>query len=74
MKLAISIPGLFLLTVWTVGCLWFDGPESRLWAGALVDGIYRGRDRSNRSGSPGLAAVGGLSCHVCARAGMVAQH
>jgi hypothetical protein len=32
MKLAISIPGLFLLTVWTVGCLWFDGPESRLWA------------------------------------------
>ena len=36
MKLAISIPGLFLLTVWTVGCLWFDGPESRLWAGALA--------------------------------------
>jgi hypothetical protein len=36
MKLAISIPGLFLLTVWTVGCLWFDGPESQLWAGALA--------------------------------------
>ena len=35
MKLAISIPGLFLLTLWAVGCLWFDGPESRLWAGAL---------------------------------------
>jgi hypothetical protein len=35
MKLAISIPALFLLTVWAVGCLWFDGPESRLWAGAL---------------------------------------
>ena len=35
MKLAISIPGLFLLTAWTVGCVWFDGPESRLWAGAL---------------------------------------
>ena len=35
MKLAISIPGLFLLTAWTVGCLWFDGPESQLWAGAL---------------------------------------
>jgi hypothetical protein len=35
MKLAISIPGLFLLTVWAVGCLWFDGPESRLWAGGL---------------------------------------
>jgi len=36
MKLAISIPGLFVLTVWAVGCLWFDGPESRLWAGALA--------------------------------------
>jgi len=35
MKLAISIPGLFLLTFWTVGCLWFDGPESRLWVGGL---------------------------------------
>jgi hypothetical protein len=35
MKLAISIPGLFLLTVWAVGCLWFGGPESQLWAGAL---------------------------------------
>ena len=35
MKLAISIPGLFLLAVWTVGCLWFDGPESQLWAGTL---------------------------------------
>ena len=35
MKLAISIPFLLLLTVWSVGCLWFDGPESRLIAGAL---------------------------------------
>jgi hypothetical protein len=35
MKLAISIPGLFVLTVWAASCLWFDGPESRLWAGAL---------------------------------------
>ena len=35
MKFALSILGLFLLTVWTVGCLWFDGPESRLWAGSL---------------------------------------
>jgi hypothetical protein len=36
MKLALSIPGLFLLTAWAAGCLWFDGPQSRLWAGALV--------------------------------------
>jgi len=35
MKLALSIPGLFLLTAWAAACLWFDGPESRLWAGAL---------------------------------------
>jgi len=35
MKLALSIPGLFILTAWAAGCLWFDGPQSRLWAGAL---------------------------------------
>lgn len=35
MKLAISIPFLLLLTVWSVGCLWFDGPESRLLAGGF---------------------------------------
>ena len=35
MKLAFSIPGLFVLTVWAASCLWFDGPEARLLAGAL---------------------------------------
>jgi len=36
MKLAISLPFLFVLTLWSVGCLWVDGPESQLWAGALA--------------------------------------
>jgi len=36
MKLALSIPGLFVLTAWAAACLWFDGPQSRLWAGALA--------------------------------------
>jgi len=35
MKLAISIPALLVLTVWAAACLWFDGPDSRLLAGAL---------------------------------------
>jgi hypothetical protein len=39
MKLVISIPGVFLLTLWAVGCLWVDGPESRLFAGALAAGF-----------------------------------
>jgi hypothetical protein len=36
MKLIISLPFLFVLTLWSAGCLWVDGPESRLWAGALA--------------------------------------
>jgi hypothetical protein len=35
MKIAISIPFLFVLTIWAAACLWYDGPESRLMAGAL---------------------------------------
>jgi len=35
MKLALSIPFLLVLTIWAAACLWFDGPESRLMAGAL---------------------------------------
>ena len=35
MKLAISIPGLFVLTLWVVGTVLVDGPESQLWSGVL---------------------------------------
>jgi hypothetical protein len=35
MKLAISFPFLFVLTLWSVGCVWVDGPEARLLAGGL---------------------------------------
>jgi hypothetical protein len=39
MKLAISIPFLFVLTLWSAGCLWVDGPESRLLAGTFAVGF-----------------------------------
>ncbi len=37
-KLALSIPVLLLLTAWSAGCLWNDGPESRVLAGLLSAG------------------------------------
>ena len=36
MKLAISIPALFVLTLWVVGTVLVDGPESQLWSGVLA--------------------------------------
>jgi len=39
MKLALSIPVLFLLTAWAAACLWFDGPPARPVAGALALGF-----------------------------------
>ena len=39
MKFALSIPMLLILTVWSAACLWFDGPESRLFAGVLATGF-----------------------------------
>ncbi len=36
MKLALSVPLLGILTIWSAACLWFDGPESRLIAGVLA--------------------------------------
>jgi len=38
-KFALSIPMLLILTVWSAACLWFDGPESRLFAGILATGF-----------------------------------
>ena len=35
MKLALSIPLVLVLTVWSAACLWYDGPESPLIAGLL---------------------------------------
>ena len=34
-KLVISIPALFVLTLWVVGTVLVDGPESQLWSGVL---------------------------------------
>jgi hypothetical protein len=39
LKLALSIPMLVVLTIWSVGCLWVDGPESRGLAGFLA-GVF----------------------------------
>jgi len=39
MKLALSIPIISLFTIWAAGCLWVDGPESRLVAGILSAGF-----------------------------------
>lgn len=39
MKLALSIPPLLALTAWAAGCLYVDGPESRLAAGLLAVGF-----------------------------------
>jgi len=38
-KFALSIPVFLMLTVWSAACLWFDGPESRLFAGLLSTGF-----------------------------------
>jgi hypothetical protein len=35
MKLAISMPGFLVLTLWVVGTVLVDGPESQLWSGVL---------------------------------------
>ncbi len=35
MKRVLSNSTLFILTTWSVGCLWIDGPDSRLLAGSL---------------------------------------
>ncbi len=39
MKLALSLPILALLTVWSAACLWIDGPDSRALAGLLSGGF-----------------------------------
>jgi len=39
LKLAMSIPVLLALTVWSAACLWFDGPQSRMLAGLLSTGF-----------------------------------
>jgi hypothetical protein len=35
-KLALSIPIVLILTIWSAACLWVDGPESRTLAGLLA--------------------------------------
>ncbi len=39
MKLALSIPVLLILMAWSAGCLWIDGPDSRMLAGLLSAGF-----------------------------------
>jgi hypothetical protein len=39
LKLLLTAPALLLLTAWSVGCLWIDGPESRVIAGLLAAGF-----------------------------------
>ena len=39
MKLAVSIPPLLVLAIWSMACLWIDGPESRAAAGLLALGF-----------------------------------
>ena len=36
MKLVLGLPVIGLLSAWAAGCLWIEGPASRVWAGACV--------------------------------------
>ncbi len=50
MKLALSLPPIAILAAWCVGCLWIDGPSSRLLSGMLIAGF----------GAATVAAIVGL--------------
>jgi len=80
-KVALSIPVFLMLTVWAAACIWFDGPESRLFAGLVtpirrtaIDRLRAGRSRRDHIDPTTLAGMAGVLRALLLRSDLVARN